>query len=351
MAPDPMNDRYDTVRAEREALVAQLVPGGWPRLWCPLLTHYDAQGAIDLHRMRRQLDHLQGSVGGYLVPGSTGDGWQLGGDERQHLLEFAVDEAATRGTWLTPGVLSLRADDTAAQLDATMAWLCRRTGAQGLEALRRARVVAFTVCPPADAGQDQARIAEALDGWLSRGLPLALYQLPQVTGNEMTPETVQALARRHPNLLMLKDTSGADRVADAGLPDVFLVRGAEGGYARRLKAAGGAYDGLLLSTANALGPVLASMLQAVQDDRMAQAQDLADRLDAVVQTVFAAASPLTFGNAFTNANKALDHAFAHGPGARQAPAPRVHSGQTLPRELLETAQSALEQAGLMPTAG
>ena len=76
---------------------------------------------------------------------------------------------------------------------------------------------------------------------LGLGYPIALYQLPQVTENEITPETVAELASRFPNFYLFKDTSGEDRVAlaDLDLQGVFLVRGAEGQYHQWPRAVGG----------------------------------------------------------------------------------------------------------------
>ena len=65
------------------------------------------------------------------------------------------------------------------------------------EALQHSNVVGFTVCPPKGSHLDQEAITEALTRVAERGLTLALYQLPQVTGNEMSPETVRELAIRH----------------------------------------------------------------------------------------------------------------------------------------------------------
>ena len=165
---------------------------------------------------------------------------------------------------------------------------------------------------------------------------------------------MRTLASRHANLLMLKDTSGADRVADAGgagIDELFLVRGAEGGYSRHLKLAGGRYDGFLLSTANVFGPQLALLIEHLRHGRRAEAEALSARLEAVVNAVFAAAAPLPYGNAFTNANKALDHFMAHGPGARAVTPPRLHSGQRLPGELIARAGDELLRHGLMPVRG
>lgn len=338
--------------AARAALMRQLLPDGVPTLWCPLLTHYDDGGRIDFTRIRRQLDFLAPSVRGFLVPGSTGDGWQLSADENEALLAGVVEMAVERRLLLLIGVLQPTGAAMLEALARTMRWLQQRAGSDDLvTALRSASVAGFTYCAPHGALLAQGDISGTLDTLLATGLPASLYQLPQVTGNEIAPQSVQSLANRHANLLMLKDTSGEDRVADSGLQELFLVRGAEGGYSRHLKLGGGRYDGFLLSTANGFGPQLAALIELLRSGRQAEADALSARLESTVNQVFAAASPLPYGNAFTNANKAIDHFMAHGPGAHAVTPPRLHSGQHLPAELIATTGSALERHALMPEHG
>lgn len=338
--------------AARSAITERLLPDGVPTLWCPLLTHYDDAGRIDFERIRRHLDFLAPSVRGFLIPGSTGDGWQLTDAQAQELLAGVVEMAVARRLALLIGVLKPTGAAMHEATARTLRWLLQRVGSDDpLTALRRASVAGFTYCAPHGAALAQGDIAGVLDSLLATGLPAALYQLPQVTGNRIAPETVRTLAARHANLLMLKDTSGEDSVADSGLTDLFLVRGAEGGYSRHLKTGGGRYDGFLLSTANGFGPQLAELIVQLRAGRQAEADALSARLEATVNEVFAAAAPLPYGNAFTNANKAIDHFMAHGPGARSVTPPRLHSGERLPAELLATTGAALERNALMPTRG
>lgn len=336
----------------RAALIRRLLPDGMPALWCPLLTHYDDDGHIDFGRIERHLDALSSSVRGFLVPGSTGDGWQLSDAQTQALLAGVVEMAASRRLALLIGVLrpTLAAmQETTAR---TLRWLQQRAGSDDpLTALRSASVAGFTYCPPHGAALTQGEIADALDSLLGAGLPASLYQLPQVTGNRIAPETVRMLAERHAHLLMLKDTSGEDRVAESGVEGLFLVRGAEGGYSRHLKPGGGRYDGFLLSTANGFGPQLATLIGHVQAGRQAEADALSARLEAAVDEIFAAAMPLPYGNAFTNANKAIDHFMAHGRDAGRVPPPRLHSGERLPAALIDIAGAALERHALVPARG
>ena len=347
-----MHSSTDRLAARRAALLQRLLPNGVPTLWCPLLTHYTAEGALDRERMHAHLAFLQSSVKGYLVPGSTGDGWQLSDPEVRELLAFALDEAAERGLKLLIGVLKTTTAEVLRSVVDTMAWLRQRsTAPNDEETLVRASVCGFTVCPPKGRDLSQDEIRAALDSVLAKGLPVSLYQLPQITENEMSPETVAWLAERHPNFLMLKDTSGEDRVADSGFRDVFLVRGAEGDYSKHLSLNGGAYDGFLLSTANCFGPQFAEMIEDLRQGRRGQAEALSARISQVVGDVFEAAARLPYGNAFTNANKAIDHFMAHGPQARQVAGPRLHSGEQLPADLIDIAGSALSRHGLMPSAG
>lgn len=342
----------DRLAAPRAALLSRLLPAGVPTLWCPLLTHYTAEGALDIARARSHLAFLQDSVKGCLVPGSTGDGWQLDDAQVRELLEFTLDQARERKFSVLIGVLATSTDEVLRKLEDTLAWLRRRTGAASdEECLRQSSVCGFTVCPPKGRELTQAQIHDALGRVLATGLPISLYQLPQITENEMAPETVASLAREHENFLLLKDTSGEDRVAAAGFREAFLVRGAEGGYARHLALGGGAYDGLLLSTANCFGPQYAEMIEHLRQDRAGPAQSISDRIERVAGEVFPAAAKLPYGNAFTNANKALDHFMAHGPRAREIAGPRLHSGHLLPKELIELAGDALDRHGFMPARG
>ena len=112
----------------------------------------------------------------------------------------------------------------------------------------------------------------------------------------MSPALVASLARRFPNFVLFKDTSGADRVTAAqaaglDLEGVFLVRGAEGGYAAHLRPNGGGYDGLLLSTANSFGAQLSPDHRAVATPADGwRPTQLSSRLSALVTELFAIVS-------------------------------------------------------------
>jgi Dihydrodipicolinate synthetase family len=223
------------VAARRAALQARLFPEGIPRLWCPPLTHYTADGAVDRERQTAHLRFIARWAGAVLVPGSTGDGWELTDDETREVTDLVFAEARGLGLRVLAGALDPDAVRAAARITQTRA---RLTTSQADV------VCGFAVCAPRGSDLTQDQIGAALVDLLSLGEPLALYQLPQITQNEMSPELVAALAGRFPEFVWFKDTSGRDAVTDAGVDvgGVFLVRGAEGAYARALKTEAGAYD-------------------------------------------------------------------------------------------------------------
>ncbi len=339
------------VEARRGELLGRLFPQGVPALWCPLLTHYRAEGGMDFARMQAHLRHVAQWVRGYLIPGSTGDGWELTAEETRAVVEFAVEATPRLELSLLLGVLTPTAEEAREGMAATAAWLQGMTrAATAEEALLAAHVAGFAVCPPTGGELSQEAIEGGLAEVLSLGLPTALYQLPQVTRNEMSPEVVARLAARFPNFLLFKDSSGADRVALAERrpAGVFLVRGAEGEYARWLA---GPYDGLLLSTANCFAAELRELVAAVAAGESARAAQLSATLTAAVEQVFALVADLPSGNAFTNANKAIDHFFAYGPEAQEEEPPLLHSGVRLPAEVILATKEVLARHGLLPSRG
>ena len=262
-----------TFPTDRPTLTRLLFPAGVPILWSPTPVFYDEAGRIDRGRQLAHLAFMTPHVKGYLVPGSTGDAWEMDDAEALAALEVAIPFAVQNGLDLLVGVLRPTTDAMHALIDKVLNYLCRRAGTDSIaDAFAASHVRGLTIAAPTtDTPLSQDAIGAALAPVFELGLPIALYQLPQVTGNTMTPELVAGLAERFPNLLLFKDSSGEDEVALSGrMPaGVTLLRGAEGDYAQWSKAHGGAYDGFLLSTANAFPAQLASVLEHLQHGRVA----------------------------------------------------------------------------------
>ena len=346
-------DRTDEKRAW---FIRTLFPAGIPRLWCPLLTHYKKDGAIDFDRISAHFRHILPFVKGFLIPGSTGDGWELNDGETKQVTAFALRLARKEGVSLLLGALKRDAESMKMAI-ADMINLLGPAAAVGAEdriqTLRNHHVCGFTVCPPEGKTRSQEEIEAELSGILDMGLPTALYQLPQVTGNEVSPETFGRLAGTYPNLILFKDSSGRDGIAasDTDKGGVFLVRGAEGDYARWLNEAGGPYAGFLLSTANCFPRELKTLIEDLERGEREKARILSERLSAAIRDVFFLVNGLPCGNAFTNANKSIDHFRAFGPAADANDGPLLHGRQTIPADILAATGAILTRLGLMPERG
>jgi dihydrodipicolinate synthase/N-acetylneuraminate lyase len=338
----------------RSQFLARLFPEGIPKLWCPALTHYDEDGKLNHQRIDAHLHHMSRHVRGFLIPGSTGDGWELNDAEATQLIRIALDQAQKLGVHILIGALKPAAESALKMIWDTIDWLESRTDEGNLaKSLAKARVCGFAICPPRGKELAQKEIESGLESILKSGAPIALYQLPQVTQNEMGPELVSNLAARFENFFMFKDTSGTDRVIASAkdLAGVFMVRGAEYNYAKWLKAGGGKYEGFLLSTANCFARELHQMMTDLEQCRVESANEMSERLTGIISDVFNLVSPFPHGNAFANANKAIDHFFAFGPKASTVSPPRLHAGSSLPAEMIVQTGKILERYGLMPTKG
>lgn len=338
----------------RRALLKEMMGDGMPRLWCPPLTHYTSEGEIDQDRMMSHWAFMAPHVHGFLVPGSTGDAWEINDDEVRDLIDLALELAGVHNVILLLGVLKADASATRLGILEMLSLLSRKTGKTNpIEAMKASKVCGFTICPPQGSELTQQRIEADLGSVLDLNIPAGLYQLPQVTGNEMSPSMVERLVDRHANLVLFKDSSGSDRVAleadDRG--GLFLVRGAEGGYAQWLQESGGSYHGLLLSTANCFPRELKTIVDLLEEGRGDEAVDLSDHLTKLVEHVFALVSDMPYGNSFTNANKAMDHYMAYGADAQFIRPPRLHAGTRIPEDVILRVGDVLDSAHMIPEKG
>ncbi len=346
----------------RQQITDELFDGTIPQLWCPAITHFKGPKSVDRGRTHRHLDVLSQNVRGLLIPGSTGEGWDMSDQEILALLEIVLDKTKETEQLLLVGILKTTTEEMVAAIEGTVSWLLARAGASSWEeAFRKLGVRGFVVCPPGGAELTQEEISAGLSTVLDLGYPTALYQLPQVTQNEMTPATAASLAGRFNNFFMLKDTSGGDKVALSGdlgeyaseVPGsgVFLVRGAEGGYSRWPKAGGGPYDGLLLSTANSFPEELATVLDLLAAGKKPQAESLSGRVETAVTAVMTEMATFTAANAFATTNKVFDHVRAWGARSIDIEPPLVHSGARLPTAAVQLGLDALRDNGFVVEKG
>ena len=89
----------------RQTLLDTLFPHGVPRLWCPLLSHFRSDGSIDVARMERHLTAIAPFVKGIMLPGSTGEGWDMTEVQIRELLTVVLRLARPLDLRVLIGVL------------------------------------------------------------------------------------------------------------------------------------------------------------------------------------------------------------------------------------------------------
>jgi N-acetylneuraminate lyase len=151
----------------------------------PIITPYDADGRIDAAVYRRLVDwYADTGCDGLWVCGGTGEGVSLRPDERRQMVELTQEYAAGR----LRVIFHVGAPTTADAVDA--ARHCQELG-----------VDAVSSVPPFFYGRSDdeivqyyRRLAEATDR------PLFLYNLPDATGQALSPKVVERITEKVPTL-------------------------------------------------------------------------------------------------------------------------------------------------------
>lgn len=163
-------------------------------VFVPLLTPFGPAGELDERALKRLVDFLiDAGVHGLFVGGTTGEFPLLSTAERTRLAEAVVAHTATR----VPVVVQSGAPSTREAIE-----LSRHARAVGATA---AAVVAPYFFPLANDAliEHYVAVSSAVPD-----LPVLLYNIPQRTGNALTPAVVADVARRCPNVVGIKDSSG-----------------------------------------------------------------------------------------------------------------------------------------------
>lgn len=343
----------DTIN-KREELLRRLFPEGIPRIWCPPLTHYTEDGSIDFERIKKHISHIANNVNSFMIPGSTGDGWELSLDEHKELINFFFSKFEYNlEINIAIGLLRESTDDVLKCMDSVVEFFQQKNIEISAEHYEMSRFKGFVICPPRGRDLSQEEMRESMKKILERGYPTVLYQLPQITENEMHPDLVEYFTDTYYNCYMLKDSSGKDAVANAGkdYKRMVLLRGAEGNYSKMLKKTGGSYDGFLLSTGNTFSEELETIFRNIQNDNLEGAEKISTQVTEVILKTFHLASNLPSGNVFTNSNKLIDHIMAYSSRWKEYRIPRLHSGDLLTQKMLEEVEDILRLHNLFPERG
>lgn len=163
------------------------------RLLTAMITPMNAAGAVDVDEAVRIATFLnERGNDGFVVSGTTGESPSLETDEKLALFGAIKSALGTKATVIA----GTTGNNTKHSVELTKE--ASKTGVDGILA-----VVPYYSRPPQDGLLAHfGAIAEATT------LPIVLYNVPSRTASNMLPETVHELARRHENIVGIKESTG-----------------------------------------------------------------------------------------------------------------------------------------------
>jgi 4-hydroxy-tetrahydrodipicolinate synthase len=239
----------------------------FPGVLTPLVTPFTDDGELHLDALPALVEHqLASGINGFVVAGTTGEGYALDLAERATMLRTVRELTAGRVPVLV-GVGGMGTRESVAQAVAAA-----EGGADGL-----------MVGGPAYVLPDQAELARHTRRVVdAAALPTVLYDYPARSGVQFGPEALDGLAD-HPLVVGIKEASGdldrigmmQQRYGDA----IALISGADA-LAMHFFAAGS--DSWIAGFANALPAEHVAMLAAATAGDLDEGWALSRRLDAIL---------------------------------------------------------------------
>lgn len=231
-----------------------------------LTSSFDHAGRLWKNKVLHNVSKLNDiALSGYVVCGSTGETPLLGTDERIQLMSW-IPEANGKGKILIAGV--------GAESVAETVRMAKEAESLGYNAALV--LTPFYYRLQMYRPETQALFFRAVAD--QSKLPVLLYNIPQVTGYKLLPETVAVLAE-HPNIVGMKDSSGdletLEQTVRAVPPDFQILSGSGVNFGDALKLGA---SGAILAIANAIPYACVTVWEAFRTRQHEAAQDWQARL-------------------------------------------------------------------------
>lgn len=245
--------------------------------YTPLITPFAGDG-IDVAAFERLVDRqVAGGAAGVVVCGTTGEPSVLTPRERTELVRAAVSAAGGR-------IPVVAATGSASHAETRV--LCEEAAAAGADALLV--VTPYYLRPP-----QRGLVEYFCDIGAHVDLPILIYHIPGRAGVTLEIATLEAIARRTPNVVGMKHASaqlalitevraslGPDFRIFAGLEELSLPMLALGAH------------GLMNAVGNLVPDRVAALCRAVTQGRLADARALHDSLWELNRAVFFDTNPI-----------------------------------------------------------
>ncbi|NLA59346.1 MAG: 4-hydroxy-tetrahydrodipicolinate synthase [Firmicutes bacterium] len=159
----------------------------------PIVTPFDDSGRVDIEALQNLCEYLiENGVHGIYPCGTTGEAVLLTMEERKTVAEVVVREVNGR----IPVFVHVGAASTQEAMD-----LARHAVEIGADGIAAVTPYYFALSQSA-----LIRYYEQIISVIPSDFPLYLYNIPGYTGNDIAPATAAYLARKHSNIVGIKNT-------------------------------------------------------------------------------------------------------------------------------------------------
>ncbi len=250
------------------------------RILTAMITPFDADGALNLNEACNVAEYLIANGNdGVVISGTTGESPALDADEKLALFGAIKQRLGASGTVIA----GTGSNNTRASIELT-----KRAAAIGVDAVLA--VVPYYNKPTPDGLLEHfGAIADAVE------IPIVMYNVPSRTGQNMAAETTLELARRHRNIVGIKESSGsveqhAALISGNPRPDEFTIWSGDD-YFFLPALALGAY-GVVSVAAHVVGRRVRAMVDAFDHGNMPVAGAIHRELQPLFSALFATTSPI-----------------------------------------------------------
>jgi 4-hydroxy-tetrahydrodipicolinate synthase len=250
------------------------------RLLTAMVTPFKSDGSVDVNEACRIAEHLiETGHDGVVVSGTTGESPALETDEKLALFTAIKKRLGNAGTVIA----GTGGNNTRHSVELT-----KRAAQTGVDAVLA--VVPYYNKPTQDGLLEHFGAIAAADP-----IPVVMYNVPGRTSQNMTASTTHELARRHRNIVGIKESTGnveqhAHLVADNPRPDEFSVWSGDD-YFFLPALALGAY-GLVSVAGHIVGRRLRALIDAYDQGNMPAAGALHRELQPLFSALFATTNPI-----------------------------------------------------------
>jgi 4-hydroxy-tetrahydrodipicolinate synthase len=251
-------------------------------VWIPLITPFDASGAIDVEAVERLChEYLADGVAGIVALGTTGEAPALDAEERRAVIEACSRACEARGA---PLIVGTGTNNTRATIAATSALA-------GVPAVVGALVVVpYYVRPSEDAIVEHYRAVAEVSP-----VPVVAYNIPSRTGRGLGARALLDVAAI-PNVAGVKQAVAALDVDTlevlAVAPDGFSMLSGDDYLAFPMVCMGAA--GAIAASAHVCTARFVAMVECGLTGKLDDGRHHHDALLPVVQTAFAEPNPAVF---------------------------------------------------------